>query len=333
MKGNASDMLSLTARIFYMIRPYLSASSRLLLRRLIAQCRLKSVSGYWPIFPGSEKKPVQWEGWPDGKQFAFVLTHDIEGLRGCRRIEGLTQLEMELGLRSSINFVPERYPIEPGIRESLQARGFEIGIHGLTHDGKLYSSREEFLRRAVKINQYKRDWGSVGFRSPSMHHNLNWLLDLDFEYDASTFDTDPFEPQPDGIGTIFPVWIPGKRGRPGYVELPYTLPQDITLFSIFSHQDASTWKRKLDWIAQQGGMALINTHPDYMYLGAEKEELDEYPIAFYRDFLEYAQTRYGQVYWHALPRDVAQFWRNRPVAPEEDFQRILPQPDFDENLL
>jgi len=34
-----------------------------------------------------------------------------------------------------------------------------------------------------------------GFSLPSMHHNLEWIGELDIEYDASTFDTDPFEPQ------------------------------------------------------------------------------------------------------------------------------------------
>ena len=79
-----------------------------------------------------------------------------------------------------------------------------------------------------------------------MLNNLDWLHDLDIAYDASTFDTDPFEPQPDGVGTIFPYWIPGPCApaseipntqlavsRPGYVELPYTLPQDSSLFLLF----------------------------------------------------------------------------------------------------
>ena len=71
-----------------------------------------------------------------------------------------------------------------------------------------------------------------------MLRNLDWLHDLDVQYDASTFDTDPFEPQPDGGHTIFPFWVPRPNGsstnhqpctsKPssnGYVELPYTLPR------------------------------------------------------------------------------------------------------------
>ena len=64
-----------------------------------------------------------------------------------------------------------------------------------------------------------------------MHHDLDLIGALDIQYDLSTFDTDPFEPQPDGVGTIFPFWVDNKRNKNGgYVELPYTLPQDFTPF-------------------------------------------------------------------------------------------------------
>jgi hypothetical protein len=46
--------------------------------------------------------------------------------------------------------------------------------------------------------------------------------------------------------------------------LPYTLVQDFNLFKILREPNIDIWKRKLDWIAERGGMALINTHPDYM---------------------------------------------------------------------
>ena len=104
----------------------------------------------------------------------------------------------------------------------------------------------------------------MGFRSPCMYHNLDWLHDLHIKYDASTFDTDPFEPQPDGVCTIFPFQVKDDRQDKGYVELPYTLPQDFTLFIILREESIDIWKKKLAWIAENGGMALLNTHPDYM---------------------------------------------------------------------
>ena len=38
-------------------------------------------------------------------------------------------------------------------------------MHDLFHDGRLYHSRADFLRNAVHINQYLKDWGATGFRS------------------------------------------------------------------------------------------------------------------------------------------------------------------------
>ncbi len=215
---------------------------------------------------------------------------------------------MELGFRSSFNFVPEGdYTTPKELRDTLKANGFEVGVHDLRHDGKLYYSQKSFMNSALSINRYLKEWGAVGFRSGFMHHNLDWLLNLDVLYDASTFDTDPFEPQPDPVNTIFPFRVSGKNGRAGYVELPYTLPQDSTLFLVFSERDIEIWKRKLDWVAEQRGMVLLNTHPDYMAFDG-KPSHDEYPIRFYQELLEYVKERHGGMFWPALPREVAEYF-------------------------
>jgi hypothetical protein len=97
-----------------------------------------------------------------------------------------------------------------------------------------------------------------------MLDNLAWLHELDIQYDSSTFDTDPFEPQPDGVGTIYPFWAPSGNGKAGYMEIPYTLPQDFTLFILMRQRKIDTCKRKLDWIAENGKMALLLVHPGYI---------------------------------------------------------------------
>ena len=271
--------------------------------------------------PGSERPPGNWSGWPEGKKFAFVLTHDVESKVGLDKCRPLMELERELGFRSSFNFVPEgNYRVSVELREELTNGGFEVGIHDLKHDGHLFASRRGFKRRAAKINGYAREWGASGFRSGFMLRNLDWLHDLDVQYDASTFDTDPFEPQPDGGHTIFPFWVPRPNGssanghevntasssRGGYVELPYTLPQDSTLFLVLRETTPEIWTRKLDWIAQHGGMVLVDVHPDYMSFNGSRQTTTEYPVALYREFLSYVKTRYPGEYWHALPREVAE---------------------------
>jgi glycosyltransferase involved in cell wall biosynthesis len=216
---------------------------------------------------------------------------------------------MRLGFRSSFNFVPEgEYETPRPLRDFLTAHGFEVGVHDLQHDGRLYSSRKKFRARAQKINQYLSEWGAVGFRSGFMLHDFDWLRDLNILYDASSFDTDPFEPQPDSVNTIFPFWVERNDGS-GYVELPYTLPQDSTLFLLLRESGIDTWTRKLDWVALHGGMALVNVHPDFMSFNGTRHS-SEYGARIYESFLEYVSNRYGQEAWFALPRDVAAYVRH-----------------------
>jgi hypothetical protein len=295
-------------RIYYILKPFIPRPLQILLRRRLALRKRLLSKNIWPIDERAGKQPKGWLGWPERKKFALVLTHDVETAIGQEKCFGLISLEQKMGFSSSFNFVPERYRVSPDLRRYLTNNGFEVGVHGLTHDGKLYASRKIFKKRAIKINHYLKEWGAVGFRSPAMHHNLDWIQDLNIIYDASTFDTDPFEPYSDGVGTIFPFRVSGSSPGPGFVELPYTLPQDSTLFVLFNERTIDIWKRKLDWVAKNGGMALMLTHPDYMSFNGTIQRSTEYPVQFYEQFLEYVKTRYDGAYWHVLPKDMALFW-------------------------
>lgn len=324
---------------YYLLKPYLPRPIRTAMRRVMARWKRKKYAAVWPIDEAVARPPIGWPGWPYGKKFAFVLTHDVEGPLGLERCRHLAEIERDLGYRSSFNFIPEgTYAVTPALRDWLTAQGFEVGVHDLKHDGKLYANQAQFRRHAVRINQYLAQWNAVGFRSGFMHHHQAWLHDLAVKYDASSFDTDPFEPQPDGAGTIFPFWVPGlDQGREnqgtrfivdpkpapggrldsslepflrhgaheGYVELPYTLPQDSTLYMLLRETTSDIWKRKLDWVAKHGGMALINVHPDYLHLKSSPSG----PTAesHYVDLLKYVRSTYGNSVWHVLPRDMAAF--------------------------
>jgi hypothetical protein len=297
-------------RIYYRLKPYIPWQMRNGARRLFAQAARSSHAHTWPINESAGQKPDGWQGWPGGKKFAFVLTHDVENRFGLARCHQLMALEMKLGFRSIFNFVPEGdYKVSHGLRHKLVQNGFEIGVHDLHHDGKLYWSRRGFVEKAKQINIYLKNWKAVGFRSGFMLHNLAWVHELDISYDMSTFDTDPFEPQPDAANTIFPFWVPNLANEGGYVELPYTLPQDSTLFILFREPSIEIWKKKLDWIAGRGGMALIITHPDYMSFSSANRWRKLYPVAFYEELLDYVKTKYAGAYWHALPREVAEYLR------------------------
>ncbi|HUP89685.1 MAG TPA: hypothetical protein VM100_10050 [Longimicrobiales bacterium] len=297
--------LSRAFRAYYRLRGMIPLSVRQLLQRYRP---VQSEPGWYlpDAFVQALEVAVRSSGgeistihpWPDDADFAFVPTHDVETADGMQNIERIARIEEDLGFRSSWNVVPHKYPVDLGYLRELQSRGFEIGVHGYSHDGKLFTSRRIFERRAPAINEALRAYRAVGFRAPMVHRNLEWLQSLEIEYDASYFDVDPYQAMPGGIGSVWP-FIAGR-----FVELPYTLPQDHTLFVALREKTGRIWEEKLEYVARLGGAAMFITHPDYLTSDAR--------LAAYQRLLEKAREMPGM--WHALPRQVAEWWRMRDAS-------------------
>jgi peptidoglycan/xylan/chitin deacetylase (PgdA/CDA1 family) len=236
--------------------------------------------------------------WPGGKRFALVLTHDVETRSGRDFVREVAALEERYGFRSSFNFVPELYGIDHALLDELCQRGFEVGVHGLNHDGHDFLSRAMFERRARRINHYLRQWESVGFRAPFTHRNPVWMQDLAIEYDSSFPDTDPYEPIAGGTMTIWPFFM----GH--FIELPYTLMMEHTMMLILRERTPRLWLEKVDFIRRHGGMALLNAHPDNLRIGEG--------LSIYEMFLAEVAKLPGR--WDALPRDAARWWRERATG-------------------
>jgi len=322
--------------LFYTLKPFIPRPAQIALRRQLAWHMRRKNLYMWPIDPNAARPPEGWPGWPDGKKFALVLSHDVDTAKGYNDVLKLADIEEGLGFRSSFNFVPERYgTVEVRLLDELKSRGFGIGVHGLKHDGKLFISKKIFDERAPQINAYMKKWGTRGFTTPSMIRNHDWMHDLDMDYCVSTFDTDPFEPQPDAVGTIFPFAVfknaagsasqlsgGGSPQSPKsqistnsinptnfFIELPYTLPQDSTLFLILQEQTIDIWTQKLDWVAGKSGMVLLNTHSDYMNFDGRQLSSEEYPAAFYIDFLKHVKFAHAGKYFHATPSVIAAYFK------------------------
>jgi peptidoglycan/xylan/chitin deacetylase (PgdA/CDA1 family) len=239
--------------------------------------------------------------WPDGHPWATILTHDVETAGGLARIPHVAQMERQRGLRSSFNLVPLDYEVPGSLLDSLREDGFEIGVHGYTHDGLLFSKWSTFLERVPTINECGRQWNASGFRSPATYRNQEWFHLLGFEYDSSMTDTAPYEPQPGGCASLFPFPIDHL------VELPMTLPQDHTLFGLLGQTDSDTWLTKLRQIKDANGMACVLTHPDPVrgYIGLAENE------AHYIGLLDAVADSEA---WTPLPRDLARWWRARMLV-------------------
>ena len=94
-------------RIYYGLKPILPAWLRTTMRRVRARKLRKSCAPIWPIYEPSGLKPEGWPGWPEGKQFAFVFSHDVEGAKGLDRCRQLAEIKMEYGFSSSFHFIPK----------------------------------------------------------------------------------------------------------------------------------------------------------------------------------------------------------------------------------
>lgn len=321
--GSAHWNLSLPKKLYYLLKPAVPRQLARLLRRSLNSATKNRSDIHWPVddrYPRflwevmrqlliiSSNKSVSFRNfWPDKKRFAFVLTHDIETDAGQHFAKTVADLEESLGLRSSFNFVFEQYKLDLSLINELRERGFEIGMHGLKHDGKLFNSRAKFMRQAASINRHLKESNIAGFRSPLTHRNPEWMQALDIEYDLSFFDTDPFEPIPGGSMSIWPFFI----GH--FVELPYTLVQDYTLTSILGESSPKVWLDKVGFIEKYHGLGLVNSHPDYLK--------NEYSLDIYYAFL--AEMRKRDDYWHALPNEVVKWWRLRnDLSPNIDKNRI-----------
>lgn len=237
--------------------------------------------------------------WPDNYTSCTILSHDVEEPVGRDFCGKLMDIDASYGFRSSFQVVPEdRYSVPGSYLKSITDRGFEVNVHDLKHDGRLYAERTEFLKRAKAINQYGRDFGAKGFRSGVLYRNADWYDAFDFDYDMSMPNVAHLDPQRGGCCTVFPFFIGN------IVELPVTCTQDYTLFNILNDYSTSLWKRQIELIRANHGLVSVLVHPDYV--------IESRAQNCYKELLGYlSELRDKESMWTPLPSEAAQWWRQR----------------------
>lgn len=300
---------------YYTVRPWLPRHLKeRLQRRALADWKKISFPG-WPVdftvdhlfkalmrrlteYYSTDSIPFVWF-WPDSHRGSVIVTYDVETDAGQLLCPDLLDLTESYGFRAAFQFVPEeRYRIREGILNQIKDRGHEVNVHGLNHDGRLFEDREEFLRRAEKINAYGRQFGSSGFRSPVLYRNQAWFDALQFDYDMSVPNTARLEAQRGGCCTVFPYFVGDL------VELPLTTTEDYTLFRILKDYAIDLWREQIEQVVREHGLITILAHPDY--LGERRaRNAFEMLLAHLRDRVE------SDGLWAALPREVTSWWRAR----------------------
>jgi hypothetical protein len=319
----------LISRMYYAIRPILPVAFRRHLQRAYLGDWKKIAFPNWPVdhtvdsimrrsmqlllrAQQLESIPFIWF-WPDGASCGISMTHDVETAAGRDFCESLMDLNDSFGIVASFQIVPEeRYEVSPKFLDSMRRRGFEINVQDLNHDGRLYNDRSEFARRAVKINEYGRQFGASGFRSAILYHRQEWYSDLDFSYDMSVPSSGHLEPQRGGCCTVMPYFV-GKM-----LELPVTTTQDYSLFNYLRTFSIDLWKQQIDLILEQNGLISFIVHPDYI--------MGDREIRVYKELLAHlAELRTRENVWVAAPGEIDRWWRQRSkmkLISEGDSWRI-----------
>jgi hypothetical protein len=315
--------------IYYWLRPYTNRS----VRGWIQQCRARNWQERqfprWPVdtsvesicekllllslrAKGVERIPFVWF-WPEGARGCVSMTHDVEAQAGRDFCPQLLDIDDSFGIKASFQIVPEhRYAVTPQFLAQIRDRGFEIGVQDLNHDGRLFDDRDEFRRRAVRINRYGKEYGARGFRSGVLYRKPEWYQDLDFSFDMSMPNVAHLDPQRGGCCTVMPFFIGSL------LEIPVTTIQDYTLFHLLNERSIDLWKTQLDTILAKNGLATFIVHPDYV--------IEPDTRTAYETLLAWlARVRQERALWFALPREINSWWRERSrmsVAQDGESWRI-----------
>jgi hypothetical protein len=314
-ESGQGGLLSLGHRLYYSVRPLLPVSIRRHLQRWVLAGRSKARFPSWPVdrttdclleyllavsirSQGLQQIPFIWF-WPNGYSSAAIMTHDVETQAGLRFCSALMDIDESFRIPASFQIVPEeRYDTPKSVLEEFRRRDFEINVHDLNHDGRLYWEHREFLRRAEKINAYSKEFRAKGFRSGALYRNLDWYNALDFSYDMSVPNVAHLDPQTGGCCTVMPYFVGD------ILELPVTVTQDYGLFHILGDYSIDLWVREIKLIQEGHGLISVICHPDYLQENRAQ--------ATYVELLGHlSRLRSDGCLWIALPSEINDWWRTR----------------------
>jgi len=306
---------SALARLYYLARPFLPFGLRSWLKKFHLRDWSELPFPRWPVdcsvdslleqllllavrSTPTRRVPFIWF-WPEGAPSCGIMTHDVETKLGQQFTPTLMDIDDSFGIKASFQIIPEqRYSVSPAFLASVRDRGFELVVHDLNHDGHLYRNREEFLRRAAKINAYGKQYGAQGFRAAVLYRKQLWYDALEFSYDMSVPNVAHLDPQQGGCCTVMPFFIGNM------VELPVTATQDYNLFHILDDRSISLWEKQIDLIIQKHGLISFIVHPDYVAQGSERGTYEALLACLAR------LKREGGV-WMTTPGEVNRWWRQR----------------------
>jgi peptidoglycan/xylan/chitin deacetylase (PgdA/CDA1 family) len=233
--------------------------------------------------PTTEEKREFWQ-----KDFGVIMTHDVDTRKGYEYgLSKFVEMEQQEDMVSTFNIVPNSlvYDLDSDFVRTLVKDGFDIGMHGLHHDGKFaFLSEEEQRKRIFDAADRAKELQlpAVGYRAPWLHRTkrmVRYLTEAGYDWDSSFPDTDDSTVgyATTGSRTIFPfypLYRDGKTWKQSpMLEIPVSMPQDWTLLYYYKLSEESilrVWKKKMEYIKSRGGLVGFIVHPDQEDFGHPK---------------------------------------------------------------
>jgi hypothetical protein len=300
---------------YYAVRPWMHPNLRQKVQRAYLTGWRRIAFPHWPVDTtvedlneqlllrcmkanGVDAVPFVWF-WPDDARACVLMSHDVEERRGLDFCTELMDMDDSAGIRASFHLIPEgRYQISTPLVQAFRDRGFEVNIHDLNHDGRLFRDNDEFSRRAVRINRYGKMYGATGFRSGVLYRNQDWFGALDFSFDMSVPNVAHLDPQRGGCCTVNPYFI-GK-----ILVIPLKTTQDYMLFHLLGEFCMDLWTIQTSAFFEENGLISFLVHPDYIIESRARDT--------YRRLLDYlCHLRSSERLWFALPGEIDEWWRAR----------------------
>jgi len=213
---------------------------------------------------------MQLAGLPKGTQtrrqqrtVRACLTHDVDTADCAAFWPDLVRIEERFGIASTYNILTAGpYRLDTGWLDDLEARGFEVGLHGDFHDTAFGFRKPQLISDRLQRCLDVLGRPVIGYRAPALAISdtlLALLNGLGFRYDSSISANIYYAR---GVDVCIPYVYPGT----GLWEFPLVL-QDDGLFRDrrLNDEDALTVVLEvLEAIKPFGGLFVFNSHPSHL---------------------------------------------------------------------
>lgn len=195
-----------------------------------------------------------------GKKAVICLSHDVDSIQDYQDSPGIYELNKKYGVKSNFNFLTHwGYQIDPDFIKELDINGFEIGLHGYTHDIAVGIRPEARIKRELSLALKELKHPIKGYRAPAFavtRRLLKILKELGIKYDSSMKSVSCYG---QAVETFYPYRYPGV----GIWELPLTIQDDRVFrdLHLSNEEGLGVIKELTRRVIDIGGVMVINNHP------------------------------------------------------------------------